>query len=172
MFLATRKKIGRTAIAHAVSLRPIHVAWGIGQTTWGESTDYEPIMESIIENGLYAEVGRRTPTVVGFVEPDPDGDIIIPVSETETAYYKRVDDPTPYLYVKAAFEYNEASDAVIREIAVCTETVLVDGLPPGQRYFTPDQVVSKGYALAALAFQPPQNRVPYIRPTYHFVIPF
>lgn len=47
---------------------------------------------------LVNELGRRTPATIGFVEPDDEGDIVIPVAtgaggEVQEARYKSVTRP-------------------------------------------------------------------------------
>lgn len=174
MSLATLTKTGRAAIALALSSRPIHLAWGSGDASWdGEDAALPSLVNA---TALVNELGRRTPATIGFVEPDDEGDIVIPVAtgadgEVQEARYKSVTGPSPYLYVRVNYNFADASNAVIREIGVFMDTELKDGLPPGQRYFLPSDLKNPGLLVAAQIFQPPINRSPSVRQTIEFVLP-
>lgn len=175
MALATLTKTGRAAIALAISSRPLHLAWGSGDPAWDAEGATLPSLVNSTE--LVNELGRRTPSHIGFVEPDEAGGIVIPVSAgaegaVQEARYRLVSDgPTPYLYVQTAFAYADASNAVIREMGLFMDTELKDGLPPGQRYFVPADLKKPGLLLAAQIILPPINRSPSVRQTVEFVLP-
>lgn len=174
MSLATLTKTGRAAIALALSSRPIHLAWGSGNTAWDEEDAELPSL--VDATALVNELGRRTPASIGFVEPDKEGDIVIPVGtgtggEVQEARYKTVVGPSPYLYVRTNYNFEDASNAVIREIGVFMDTVLKDDLPPGQRYFTPGDLKSPGLLVAVQIIRPAINRSPSVRQTIEFVLP-
>ena len=175
MSLATLTKTGRAAIALALSSRPIHLAWGSGDPAWDDAANDE--LPSLVNaTALVGELGRRTPASIGFVEPDDDGDIVIPVAtgvggEVQEARYKSVTGPSPYLYVRTNSNCEDASNAVIREIGVFMDTVLKDGLPAGQRYFTLDDLDNPGLLVAAQIISPAINRSPSVRQTIEFVLP-
>lgn len=176
MALATLTHQGRAAIALALSKRPLHLAWGTGNPVW--DTDSSNLPSLIDATTLVNEVGRRTPNRVGFVAPDEAGDIIIPVSAgaegaVQEARYRLVTDgsPTPFLYIQTNYNYADASNVVIREMGVFMDTVLVEGLPEGQRYFIPAQAQNAGLLLAAQIILPPINRSPSVRQTVEFVLP-
>lgn len=176
MALATLTHTGRAAIALALSKRPLHLAWGSGDAAWDAP---DAAIPSLIDaTALAHELGRRTPNKIGFVTPDEAGDIIIPVSAgaegaVQEARYRLVADgsPTPFLYVQTHYNYADASNAVIREMGVFMDTELVDGLPEGQRYFTPAELKNPGLLLAAQIILPPINRSPSVRQTVEFVLP-
>lgn len=174
MSLATLTKTGRAAIALALSSRPLHLAWGSGDPAWDEEGAELPSL--VNATSLVSELGRRTPATVGFVEPVDSGDIVIPVSigndgEVQEARYKSVPGPSPYLYVRVNYNFEDASNAVVREIGVFMDTVLADGLPEGQRYFKPENIKEPGLLVAAQIIQPPINRSPSVRQTIEFVLP-
>lgn len=174
MSLATLTKSGRAAIAKAIAARALHLAWGSGDPDWDASDISLPLL--VDSTALVCELGRRTPTVIGFVTPDADGDIVIPQAagadvSIQDARYRRVDQPTPYLYLRVDFAYEEASNAVIREMGVFMDSAFAPDLPPGQRYFTPVQVRDPGLLLAAQIVRPAINRNPSIRQTVEFVLP-
>ena len=174
MSLATLTKTGRAAIALALSSRPIHLAWGSGNPAW-DNEDAE--LPSLVNaTALVNELGRRTPATIGFVEPDDEGDIVIPVAtgaggEVQEARYRSVTGPSPYLYVRTNYNFEDASNAVIREIGVFMDTALKEGLPAGQRYFTPDDLANPGLLVAAQIISPAINRSPSVRQTIEFVLP-
>lgn len=174
MSLATLTKTGRAAIALAISGRPIHLAWGSGSEEWDAEDAELPTL--VNWTGLQNEIGRRTPATIGFVEPDNTGDIVIPVAtgadgEVQEARYKSVQGPSPYLYVRVNYNFEDASNAVIREFGVFMDTEAVDGLPEGLRYFKPDQLKNQGLLIAAQIQKPPINRSPSVRQTIEFVLP-
>ena len=85
--------------------------------------------------------------------------------------YKISEAPTPYLYVRTNFNFEDASNAVIREIGVFLDSVPADGLPEGQQYFTVDQISDPGLLLAAQIITPSIQRSPNVRQTVEFVLP-
>ena len=138
MALATLTQTGRAAIALAISSRPLHLAWGSGDPTW--DADGATLPSLVSSTALVNELGRRTPSHIGFVEPDEAGGIIIPVATgsegaVQEARYRLVTEPTPYLYVQTTYAYSDASNAIIREMGLFMDTEFVEGLPEGQRYF-------------------------------------
>ena len=152
MALATLTKTGRAAIALAISSRPLHLAWGSGDPTW--DADGATLPSLVDSTALLNELGRRTPSHIGFVEPDEAGGIVIPVSTgsegaVQEARYRLATEPTPYLYVQTAYAYSDASNAIIREMGLFMDTEFVEGLPEGQRYFVPDDLKNPGLLLAA-----------------------
>ena len=175
MALATLTQTGRAAIALAMASRPLHLAWGSGDPAWDAENASLPSLATA--TALVAEVGRRTPTNIGFVTPDEAGDIVIPVSvgaegAVQEARYRLVaGGPTPYLYVRTAYDYGDASNVIIREMGLFMDTGFVEGLPPGQRYFVPADIKNPGLLLAAQIITPPINRSPSVRQTIEFVLP-
>lgn len=172
--LATLTKTGRAAMAKAISLRPLFLAWGTGDPAWdAEGAELPSLVDA---QTLLNEVGRRIPTIVGFVTPDDAGDIIIPKGmrtdgTVQESRYRKVEGPTPYLYVQTNYEFSDASNSVIRELGVFMDGVPVAGLPPGQRYFLPVEVADPGLLLAAQIFIPGINRSPAVRQVIDFVLP-
>lgn len=174
MSLATLTKTGRAAIALALSTRPIHLAWASGDPAWDEPDAELPSLVNAV--ALVGELGRRTPASIGFVEPDEQGDIVVPEAsgaegEVQEARYKAVPGPTPYLLIRTNYNYEDASNAVIRQIGIFMDTVLKEGLPAGQRYFTPADIEKPGLLVAAQIIQPPINRSPSVRQTIEIVLP-
>ena len=174
MSLATLTKVGRAAIAKAIASRPLHLAWGIGDPAWDAPDAVPPSL--VNSTSLLAEVGRRAPATVGFVEPDDAGDIVIPIGRSsddavQVARYKQVQGPSPYLYLRVNFDYENASNVIIREMGVFMDTAVKAELPPGQRYFVPSDLTDQGLLLAAQVIRPAINRSPSVRQTVEFVLP-
>lgn len=153
---------GRVLLAQLVSGQPIHVAWGEGLAAWDAAPEPEPVNAS----ALLAEIGRRTATEVGFVEPDPNGPI-----ETPQGNFKPSATPTRWLYIRVVFAFDEAPAARIRELGVFIGTQLQAGLPAGQRYFTPDQIANPG-KLYLLDRSQQFDRNGAVRPAFEYVLPF
>lgn len=155
-------KSGRVAIAESIQLRTLHMAWGSGDGAW-----LTPAAESPDSTALQNEVGRRLVDSTAFVVPDEDGEIILPggVKYTLSAT------PTNHLYVKTKFTFTDAPSDVIRELAIFAGTLVVGGLPVGQRYFTPAQVSDPGRLLHIEHFQP-IYRSPAVEENFEVVVSF
>lgn len=153
---------GRVVIAESISLRPIHIAWGLGDGAW---TD--PPAESVGATALQDEVGRRLVTTPQFVVPDALGVIELPGGYK----FSISGTPTNYLYCTCQFDYGDASSAVIREFGVFVGTDVDAGLPPGQEYFEGAEVTDPG-RLLQVENVVPIYRSPAIRETAQFVIQF
>lgn len=154
---------GRAAIASAIKQRPMFLAWGEGDESWVEP----PPLPTTTATALVKEVGRRAVTRVAFCTPDPDGDII-----TVTGRYSETSTPTPHLYLLTKFDFEDASDKTIRELAVFMDTVVVSGLPVGQKYFTPSQIQDDGLLLVVDNLKRFVPRSPASRETFDLVITF
>jgi hypothetical protein len=147
--MATLPLSGRAAIANAISKRPIHIAWGSGDGAW-----LTPPAESSSATALIAELGRRVATQFFYVVPDEAGAISVASGRYSASPGNA---PTRHLYVTVDFDYAEASSAVVREVAIFSDTVVQSGLPGGQAYFTPGQITDPGLMLYI------ENLVPIFR---------
>ena len=176
MSLATLTNSGRAGMAEALAAMPLHFAWGSGDPAWDADPDQQHLKQSLVNAvALNNELGRRAVTAVGYVTPDDDGEITIPVGrlpsgEVEVARYTAVLEPTPYLYLRVNFDFADASDQIIREVSVFLNTKLKDDLPPGQKYFTPADLESPGRLLAIQRMDPSIARSPAVRQTFDFVL--
>ena len=95
---------------------------------------------------------------------DPAGEIIVP-----TGRYTVSATPTRHLLFRIAYDFGDAPASVIREVALFAGTEVQAGLPAGQRYFEPGQIVAPG-TLVALERITPINRSPATRETFEHVI--
>lgn len=161
--MATLQDDGRIALAVAMAAQPVHLAWGRGLPAW----DAQPEPEPIDATGLIDEVGRRLATFVGFVQPDPAGEVELPSGSKYTV----VAGPTRWLYVRVVFNFADADGETLRELGIFFGSQPVAGLPVGQRYFTPDQVAAPG-RLYTLERVPAFQRNGAVRQTYEYVLPF
>lgn len=147
--MATLPMSGRAAIASAISKRPLHVAWGTGDGAW-----LIPPPENSTATALQSELGRRIITQWLFVVPDADGSISVSSGKYSPSPGNA---PTRHLYISVDFDYADASSAVVREVAVFSDSVIQTGLPPGQAYFVPAEVTDPGLMLYV------ENLVPIFR---------
>lgn len=160
--MAILTNTGRVAMAKAIASRPIHGAWGTGGAEWGVT----PPPESTDSTALVAEVGRREAAEVGFALPDENGEIIV-----SNGRFTRSATPTRYLYISLKYDFNDAPDKVIRELGVFVDSEFAAGLPAGQKYFTPEQVVDGGILLH-LEHRQPLYRNNATRESFDIVITF
>ena len=174
--LSTITPTGRAAMARAIAERPLHLAWGIGNPAW-DTMQREDLPSLVDAEALHAEIGRRKPSVVRYCIPDDEGSIVIPVSENEAegtlekARYSFSDTPTPYLYIRADYDFEDASNAVIREIGLFVDSKPLDSCPAGQLYFTPDELADTGMMFCAQILARPINRTVSMRQSVEFVQP-
>ncbi len=178
MRLATLTSSGRAAIAKAISLLPIHCAWGTGVATWDTDTSGVHWAELLVgKTALENEIGRRVANTVAFAAPDDSGDIVIPVSVDadgnvlETERYTVSLEPTPFLFVETRFDYEEAKDEIIREVGIFIGTEVNSELPAGQQYFTLDQLSDLGRLLAIQRPNPFVERNEATREKFQFILP-
>jgi hypothetical protein len=151
---------GRAAMAIAIKAQPIHLAWGSGDAAW----DTVPVVETVDQIELIAEVGRRAATSVKFCVPDEAGEIIVP-----TGRFTEVTEPSNHLYMKFNFDFADSPSAEIREAGVFTGTQVIAGLPVGQTYFIPSEIQAPGILLALERF-PKFSRSSAVRQSFEFVI--
>ena len=147
MSLATLTSSGRAGMAQAIAAMPLHFAWGSGLAVW----DADPVLEDP-EGEITIPVGRQ-----------PDGTVV-------TARFRAVLEPTPFLYLRVNFDFADASNQVVREVGIFLNTTIQEGLPPGQKYFTPDQLADPGRLLAIQRMDPSIARSPAVRQTFDFVL--
>ncbi|MEG2173552.1 MAG: hypothetical protein RRY29_09895 [Desulfovibrionaceae bacterium] len=175
MSTATLTDAGRSFCAQAVANEVLHVAWGSGDAAWDNEGASLPSL--VKREALFHELGRRIPTTIGFVTPDAEGSIIIPIGTlpdgtVQSARYTQVSYATPYVYFRVNFDNADAANATIREMGLFGGTVLKEGLPPGQRYFSPAELADPGKLIAAEIVRPSFPRSPSVRESYEFILPF
>ena len=105
---------GRAALAEIVLSRPIHLALGLGEDSWGApppAPDYDVTT-------LRREIGRKKLFRGLFVHPDDHGTLILPGDRK----YSISDTPTRHLYLQFLFDYNEGAGGAIRELGLFLNT--------------------------------------------------
>ena len=174
--IATLTECGRAAIAASIAAKSVFLGWGAGEEAWDNMGDAD--LPSLLKRkALFNEIGIRRASVVGFCEPSETGDIVVPIGTTadgtgvETARYQQQAEPIPYLYIKAAFDFEDAANDVIREIGIFLNTEPKPELPVGQMYFTPDQIAKPGDLLAIQIVRPKILRSPAVRQILELVLP-
>ena len=115
---------------------------------------------------LMAEIGRRLVEERHFVEPDPEGEIVVP-----TGRFRVVAGPSNHLFLRVRFDFGDAACTTVREQALFVGTELVPDLPPGQRYVPPEAVIDTGILLV-LQHAAPIVRHAATRETFEFVVTF
>lgn len=153
---------GRSAVATAILAQPIHLAWGNGDIAW----DATPAPETPATSQLLAEVGRRKVTQALYCKPDPAGELVV----TEGRFTVS-NTPTKYLYLRFAFDFTDASDQTIRELAVFIGTIAKSTVPLGQDYLLPSDIEDHGQLLVLEHIQK-LVRSPQIRQQFEFVVQF
>lgn len=143
---------GRVAMVEALIGRPCHIAWGTGDGAWTT-----PPAESNFTTALMNEVGRRKVTNMQYVTPDVSGTIVVPNGKFSLA-----GSPTNHLYIQCDFDFTDAPSSVIREIGVFFGCTTNPGLPGGQLYFVPADIVTPG-TLFHLEYIQPIFRSPAIQ---------
>ena len=113
---------------------------------------------------------------MGFVTPDDEGGIVISEGlgsdgAVVTTRYRMVTEPTPYLYMQVAYDLTDAPNGIIRQMGIFVGSTVKEGLPPGQRFFTPDEIDEPGLLLAVEILQPAIPRNPQVRQAVEFVLP-
>lgn len=155
---------GRAAISNALKSLPLHFAWGTGDGAW--TTAVPP--EDTNASALMAEIGRRTAAAADYVVPDPAGSIEVSTGKFSLSPGGA---PTKWLWIRANFDFADAPSSVVREVAVFSDTEIQAGLPIGQAYFSPSQVVNPGFLLY-IEHITPIFRSPAIQENFEAVIAF
>ncbi|KAG8173346.1 hypothetical protein JTE90_012249 [Oedothorax gibbosus] len=136
-----------------------------GGTVTIEYTQDTP-SESIKSKKLLNELGRRVVDEVLFCTGDENGELVTP-----SGRFKSSAVPTNNLYLKFTFDFTDAANQVIRELGVMVGTKLKEKLPPGQRYFEPQDIEDPGILLV-LEHTVPLIRTAATRETFSFVVTF
>ena len=125
-----------------------------------------PEPEPSNQSTLTDEIGRRVATQVAYCRPDPAGEI-----ELASGRYALSPEPSTNVYLKFVFMFEEAATETVRELGVFLGTQTRPGLPAGQRYFSPDELVARGrlYCLERVSAFPRNGAT---RQMFEYVLPF
>ncbi|EAM1616332.1 hypothetical protein EU642_22100 [Salmonella enterica] len=154
---------GRAAVATAISNQPIHLAWGSGEPAWDAVVNGQP--EDVGSTKLVNELGRRTVTQKQYCTPKADGEIIV-----SQGRFTRSVVPTKYLYLRFAFDFNDAAQADIRELGIFVGSTTV-AKPATTDYYLPSEVTDQGQLLVSENIDK-LTRSQQIRQQFEFVIQF
>jgi hypothetical protein len=129
---------GRVALAKAIAARTIHIAWGRGDPAWDNVAEPEPTDAT----RLVSEIGRRRVTEIGFVQPDPGGEIELPNGDRYAPSPGNA--PTSWVFLRATFGFTDAQGETVREVAVFLDSRIADTVPEGQRWVLAADVTDPG----------------------------
>lgn len=155
---------GRAALAEIVLSRPIHLALGLGEDSWGTpppAPDYDVV-------ALKREIGRKKLFRGLFVHPDDHGTLILPGDRK----YSISDTPTRHLYLQFLFDYNEGAGGAIRELGLFLNTKAKADLPPTQTFFRPEELENGGTLLLLEHLENPDTYNPQKKGEYETVLSF
>ncbi len=155
---------GRAALAEIVLSRPIHLALGLGEDSWGApppAPDYDVTT-------LRREIGRKKLFRGLFVHPDDHGTLILPGDRK----YSISDTPTRHLYLQFLFDYNEGAGGAIRELGLFLNTKAKADLPPTQTFFRPEELENGGTLLLLEHLENPDTYNPQKKGEYETVLSF
>ncbi|MBC6685711.1 hypothetical protein H9I48_00295 [Wolbachia pipientis] len=136
----------------------------IAEVTIEYTQDTPP--ESITSEKLLNELGRRVVDEMLFCVGDENGELVTP-----SGRFKPSNVPTNNLYLKFTFDFTDAANQVIRELGVMVGTKVKEKVPPGQRYFEPQDIEDPGILLV-LEHTVPLIRTAATRETFSFVVTF
>lgn len=166
---------GKEGKAFAMSLMTWHVALGRGDPAWDGVDRDDPLWQSALTpdaaqaRGLVNEIGRRLADEVAFVVPDAAGSIVLPDSRWTRCAPGVV---SHHLYIQAFFDYPDGASETVRELGLFAGGQPDADTPPGQRWLTPDHLVTAGHLMRLVRYGVPIQRSPSNRPLYHFVETF
>ena len=136
--MAILTESGRIAVAQYISSQSIHMAWGNGAIAW----DTLPVLPSVNDTTLVAEIGRLVATTVQYATPIAGGAISLPEGTFNVSA-----SPTKFLLLTFEFSYSQAVGQDIRELAVFVGSTAKSSVATGTTYLTPDQIQSAGQML-------------------------
>jgi hypothetical protein len=152
----------RIAIAAAIKARTAHLAWGSGDTGWG-NTPPDPAGNA---TALVAEIARRKANQVEYCVASTNGSIVVPEGK-----FNITSTPSPNLYFRFQFDFADAVGSTIREMAIFLDTVAAAGVPAGQFYLLPADVAQPGTMLV-IERRAPIVRAATTRQMFEFVVTF
>lgn len=129
------------------------------------TVDYGRPVPPVDGTALLAEVGRRQAKSIEFVTLDPAGEIMTP----DKLRWSISPTPTRHLCVHARFDFADASDETIREMAVFIDTIPHESVPAAKPYLLPEEVADRGIAFLVDHLEP-TVRSAASRPGYTYVI--
>ena len=132
--MAILTESGRIAVAEYITAQPLYMAWGNGSAAW----DATPVLPSVDDVALVAEVGRLKAATVQYAVPSTTGSIELPEGKFNISAT-----PTKYLLLNFEFAYTHAVGQDIRELAVFVGTTAKPAAGAAT-YLAPDQILAAG----------------------------
>jgi Domain of unknown function (DUF4815) len=94
---------------------------------------------------LINELGRRSPTIQGYVNLDPNGDIVANgTSWSLTGVNGDGSVPSANIYFMFKFDSTDAIGEIIYQLGLFVGTVLMPGTPVGLKYLTQANILNPG----------------------------
>ncbi|WP_108459198.1 hypothetical protein [Devosia naphthalenivorans] len=143
---------GREVMAEVLSALPFVAALSAGDSAWDvQWSETNPPAPDLGATGVLSLIGYVRPTIVDFVEPDPEGAIVT----EEGGAYAIATGRTRYLRIRVSVPAGAFPDVYVREIGIFTNPEFSDGLPAGKTVLEPGDVVAPG-DLMHILWSPPQ----------------
>ena len=144
--------VGREVMAQAFAALPFVAALSAGDTDWDALwADPNPPSPDLGSTAILDLIGYVRPTLVDFVEPDPEGTIVTEEGGIYTAAAGR----SRYLRIRISVPAGAFPDVYVREIGIFANPTFIEGLAPGKIVLDPGDVEAAG-DLAHLLWSPPQ----------------
>lgn len=148
---------GRIALAQALLDMTLFLAVGEGDPAWDDvprpTTPEEQAVQDAawaVLTDLEAKVGLTRTRDKYFVEPDPDGNIVM----ADGAKYKQSADPTGFVYVRFQLDLDDATGTALREAGIFLSPQIDPSVPAGQMYIPAADVLEFGRMLQVDRFSP------------------
>lgn len=148
---------GRIALAQAVLNMSLFLGVGEGNLAWDDiprpTTPEEQAAQdaawSVLAD-LEAKVGLTRTRDKYFVEPNPDGDIVM----ADGAKYSMAVEPTAFVYIRFQLDLNDAVGTTLRETGVFLDPQIDPSVPAGQMFIPSGDVLAFGRMLQVDRFAP------------------
>jgi hypothetical protein len=140
---------GRVALATWLMSRPLAIAMGRGNPTWGQ-TPPDPVATA---TALLDPVVLCRPRIQSYVTPDANG----PVRLADGTVWAISAPPTAHVYLSIRLDYTDIPTETLREMAVVFDPVINAAVPVGQ-FVVPWAQVTNAGKIYAIEHTPPLER--------------
>lgn len=136
--------LGRAVMAEALSTLPFVFALSSGDAAWDAAWEEpNPPYPPLETTSVLDLIGYARPSIVGFVEEDPDG---VVVTEEGTAWATSLA-RTRNLRLRVTLPAGAFAGSTIREVGVFANPTFIPGLAPGKTILDLADVVETGELL-------------------------
>ncbi|WP_281978802.1 hypothetical protein [Pseudorhizobium flavum] len=143
---------GREVLAEVLSELPFVAALSAGDPAWdAQWAEANPPTPDLGATYILDLIGYVRPTIVDFVEPDPDGALVT----EEGGVYSIATGVTRYVRVRVSVPANAFPGVYVREIGIFADPEFAEGVPAGKTVLEEGDVVAPG-DLMHLLWSPPQ----------------